>query len=213
MRETIKVLLLAADPAHADAAARLEKVVRTIEHGVRTGPAPDTLELVPHLATCAADLRDALLRHQPRIVHIAGPGDAHDALYLADEHGHPRAVETDGMGSLLGALRGSARVVVLNGCGTMRIVEALSEGIDYTVDMRCAAGEESAAVFAQAFYSALGMGCTVLTAFEFGVVRLELEGTPQAALPVRRIRRGVNLDETLVSRPAPRGRGCGGPRR
>lgn len=211
MREKIKVLFLAADPFQADAAARLEEVVRTIGHAIRTGTAPDTLELVPHLATCACDLRDALLRHHPRIVHLAGPGGVHGALSLADEHGCARPVENEALARLFGAPGGPVRVVVLNGCGTMRTVEALSERVDYTIDLRRAAGDESAAAFAQAFYSALAMGCTVLTAFELGVAQLELEGTPPAALPVRRIRRGVNLDDTLVPRAdAPGDQGAAG---
>lgn len=201
MRKKIKVLFLAADPFRTGAPLRLDEEVRAIEHAIRKGTARDTLELVPHFATRTVDLQDALLRHEPQIVHFAGHGDTPGVIYLGDEQGRPHAVSKEALRGLFGILKGSVRVVVLNGCDTLPVVESLSEVVDYAIGMSRPVSDESAIVFAQAFYSALAMGRTVLAAFELGVSQLEIEGNPEAGIPMRRIRRGVNLDATLVPPP------------
>ena len=109
--------------------------------------------------------------------------------------------EGEALRGLFGVPGDDVRIVVLSGCDPLGIIQPLSEVVDYTVAASTALGGESAAAFADAFYTALAMGRTVLAAFELGLSRLELAGNPGAAAPVRRIRRGVNLDATLMRRP------------
>jgi|GEM_PF-1824167 len=202
MRKKIKVLFLAADPFRTGTPLRLDEEVRAVEQAIRKGTARDTLELVSHFATRTRDLQDALLLHEPQIVHFAGHGAAPGVICLGDEHGRPQQVGKEALRKLFGILGGAVRVVVLNGCDTLTIIEALSEVVDYTIGMDRPVTDRSAIVFAQAFYGALAMGRTVLAAFDLGVNQLEMEGNPEATTPVRRIRRGVNLDDTLVPAPA-----------
>lgn len=199
MREKIKVLILAADPFRDGARLGLDEELRAIEQAVRRGPARDTLELVAHLGTRAGDVRDALLRHRPGIVHFTAHGGGPAAIYLADEHGRRQPVDRETLRGLLADT--PVRVVVLDGVDTLAAVEALSEVADYTIGTNSRAGDGSAIGFVDAFYGALAMGCTVLAAFELGLGQLERDGNRSAATPVRRIRRGVNLDATLVPRP------------
>lgn len=199
MREKITVLMLVADPFRDQAQLELGQELRAIEHAVRQGPAGDRLEFVAHGGTRADEVRAALLRHQPRIVHFAAQGDGPAAIYLADEHGRRQAVDREALRGLLAGT--SVRVVVLDGAETIPAVEALSEVADYTIGTNRRVSGGSGIGFADAFYSALATGCTVLAAFELGLSQLELEGNPGAVVPVRRIRRGVNLDATLLPRP------------
>ncbi len=201
MRNQIKVLFLAADPFRAEAALRLDEEVRAIEQALGRGMARDALELVSHFATRTRDLQDALLLHEPQIVHFGGHGDAPGAVYLGDEHGQPRRMDREALRGVFGILRDPVQVMVLNGCDTPFTMETLSEVVDYTIAMNSPIAHGSAISFAQTFYSALAMGQNVLTAFELGLSQLEMEGRPESAMPVRRIRRGVNLDATLVPRP------------
>lgn len=209
MHDTLKVLFLAPDPFHDGARLRLNQEVRAIGDAMRRGRACDTVELVSYFATRASDLREAVLQHQPQIVHFAAHGDASGAIYLGDENGRPRRVDREALRSLFGSLNHAVRVVVLNGCYTLETVEALSEVVDYTVGMSRPISDASAIDFAEAFYTALAMGRNVLAAFELAVSQLELEGNPEASIPVRRIRRGVNLDLPLVAPPTD---GAAGPR-
>jgi hypothetical protein len=201
MREKIKVLLLAADPFRAGARRELDEEMRAIGHALQRGPARHTVELVAHFARHVRDAQDALLRHQPQVVHFAAHGDGPAAIYLADEQGRRQAVDREALRGLLGIVREPVRIMVLDGADTLPTVQALSEVADYTIGTNRRAGGGTSSGFVDAFYGALATGCTVLAAFERGLRRLELEGNPGAAAPVRRIRRGVNLDATLVSGP------------
>lgn len=198
MHDKIKVLFLAADPFGDGARREVEDQLRAIGHAIPRGRARDRLELVAHVDTGAGGLRDALLRHAPQVVHVVGRGDVPGVLYLGDAQGRRQAMGAEG---LRGILRGSVRIVVLDGCDTLPLIEALSEVVDYTIGMNGGAGGASTLAFAQALYTALAMGRTALAAFELGITRLAMQGHPEARMPVRRIRRGVNLDDTLV--PAP----------
>lgn len=198
MREKIKVLFLAADPFRAGARRELEEEMCAVEHALRQGSAHDRVELVAHFARHLRDVQDALLRHQPQVVHFAAHGAGPAAIYLGDEQGRRQPVDREALRGLLSIVSDRVRIVVVDGADTLPSVQALSEVADYTVGTNRRAGGGSAAGFVDAFYGALAMGCTVLAAFELGLAQLELEGDPGAATPVRRIRRGVNLDGTLV---------------
>lgn len=201
MRRMIRVLFLSADPFRDGARRELDAEMRAIEHAVRQAGVRDSLDLVAHFAISTRDVQDALLRHQPQIVHFAAHGDGSAAICLGDEHGRRRAVAKEALRGLLGVVREPVRVVVVNGADTLDTVQALSEVADYTIGTNRRLGDRSAIDFAQAFYGALAMGRTVLAAFELGVSQLRIERNPDAATPVRRIRPGVNLDATLVPGP------------
>ncbi|HEV3048983.1 MAG TPA: CHAT domain-containing protein [Longimicrobium sp.] len=202
MQDKLKVLFLASDPFRDGALLRLDRELRAIGRAIRRGRARDSVELVSHFATRVSELREAVLQHQPHVVHFAAQGDAPGTICLADENGHPQPLDREALRSLFGALNHTVRVVVLNGGYTPETVEALSEVVDYSVGMNRPISDASAIHFAEAFYTALAMGRNVLAAFELAVSQLELEGNPDASIPLRRIRRGVNLDLPLVARPA-----------
>ncbi|WP_325312330.1 CHAT domain-containing protein [Longimicrobium sp.] len=202
MMDKIKVLFLASDPFRDRAPLRLDEEVRAMDHAIRKGSARDRVELVACFATRRRDLQDALLRHDPQIVHFAGHGGGTGVLYLGDEHGRPRPVGKEALAKLFGILRECIRVVFLNGCDTLPIVEALGEVVDYAIGMNRPLTDPSAVVFAQAFYGALAMGQTVQASFELAISQLELEGNVEAAIPVLRVRPGVDPAVPLVTPPA-----------
>jgi hypothetical protein len=199
MDDKIKVLFLASDPFHGGAALRLDEEVRAVQNAIRRGKARDAVVLVPHFATRTRDLREALLEHKPQIVHFAGHGNPSGGIYLGDEHGRRQAVSSEALRKLFGIIHETVKVVVLNGCDTLSTIELLSEVVDYTVGMNSVISDDAAIVFAEAFYSTLAMGESVLAAFDWAVCQLHLEGNVEAATPERRIRRGVNLDLPLVA--------------
>jgi hypothetical protein len=157
---------------------------------------------VAHLATRPRDLQDALLRHDPQIVHFAGHGDDDGVLYLGDEHGRPRPVGKEALGNLFGTLSEWIEVVIVNGCDTLPTVEVLGAVVDYAIGMNRPLGDAAAILFAEAFYGALAMGHTVQRSFALGVSRMELDGNAESATPVLRIRPGVDPALPLVARPA-----------
>lgn len=199
MQQKIKVLFLAADPFEDRAQLRLDQEVRAMDQAIRMGSAGDRLTLVPSFDTRTRDLQDALLRHRPQIVHFAGHGSAAGDIYLGDEYGRPQPVGKDALARLFGLLDGSVRAVVLNGCSTLPVVEALSQVVDFAIGMNTPVSDDSAIVFARAFYGALAMGETVPGSFAHGVSQLDLENNPEATIPMLRTRPGA-ADEALVPR-------------
>jgi hypothetical protein len=207
MQDKIRVLFLASDPFRDRAALRLDEEVRAVRHAIHRGTARDGVELIPYFAARTRDLQDALLRHNPRIVHFAGHGGDTGVIYMGDASGRPGAVGKEALAALFGILSEWVKVVILNGCDTLPIVEALSEVVDYSIGMSQPLGDDTAIVFAEAFYGALGMGKSVKDSFDLAVNQLRIEGNAAAPIPVLRIRPGVDPSLPLAGPvlPAPAG--------
>jgi hypothetical protein len=202
MRDKIKVLFLAADPFRPGERLRLDEEVRAIDRAIRRGSARDSVELVSQFATRTGDLQDALMRHDPKVVHFAGHGGPCGVIYLGDDYGRSQPVGKEALGQLFGIRRDAVRVVVLNGCETLPAAEVLSEVVDYAIGMSGRIRDDSAARFAAAFYGALAMGQTLADSFAYGVNQLELEGNPDAKLPTLRVRPGIDPHAVLVEKPS-----------
>ncbi|HEX8213248.1 MAG TPA: hypothetical protein VF584_23940 [Longimicrobium sp.] len=199
MQENVEALFLASDPFREGASLRLHTEVRGVERAIRRGRARDRVKLVPCFAPRTRDLQEALLLHDPRIVHFAGPGDGRGVIYLADAYGRRGVVEKEALAKLFGILSEWIKVVILNGYPTLPVVEALSDVVDYAIGMDQPLSDASAIVFAEAFYGALGMGKTVQASFELAASRLESEAHAASAIPVLRIRTGVDPTVPLVA--------------
>lgn len=192
MEDALRVLFLASDPFQDDAPLRLGEEVVAVEHAIGRG----RVELVPCYAPRTRDLQNALLRHDPRIVHFAGHGGP---IRLGDTHGRRGVVGTEALAKLFGILSEWITVVVVNGRDTLPVVEALGEVVDYAIGMDQPLGDASAIAFAGAFYGALETGMTVQASFDFAASRF---GRAEAATPVLRIRPGVDPSVPLLADPA-----------
>ena len=199
MRDTITVLFLASHPSSPDRTPRLEEEVCAIEHAAGGGRGRHRVRLVPRFVAGSRDLRDALLRHDPRIVHFAGHADDPCVLYLDDGQGRRRPVGKEPLAKLFGTLREWIRVVVVNGRGALPTVEALGEAVDYAIGMDRPLSDPSAVAFARAFYGALAIGRTVQAAFDVAVIQMMIEDGAEPGSARLRIRPGVDPSVPLVS--------------
>jgi hypothetical protein len=200
MRDRLKVLFLAADPFRTGARLELGEEMRAIDEAIQRGSARDSVELVSHFATRTRDLQYALLRHEPHVVHFAGHGAEQGAIYLGDENGKPRAVGKEALGRLFGILDGEVRTVVLNGCHTLPVADELRQVVDFAIGTKRRISDGAAIGFAAAFYTALAFGRGVRQAFDLAVNQLQVDGSPEADIPVLRVRDGA-ADTPL--RPVP----------
>lgn len=202
MEDRLRVLFLASDPFRDQARVRLDEEVRAVEHALRKSRVGGRVQLAACFAPRTRDLRDALLRHDAQVVHLAGHAGDSGILYMGDARGRPRPVGREALAILFGILREWIRVVIVNGGDTRPTVEALGEVVDYALGMDRPLGDPSAVVFAEAFYGALAVGGTVQESFELGVRRLKIEGGAGSVVPVLRIRPGVDPAVPLVTPPA-----------
>lgn len=195
MRDAITALFLASASSRDRAPRRLEEEVRAVGHAARGGRAWDRVRLVPCCVGRTRDLQDALLRHDPQIVHLAGPGDDPCVLCLGDGQGRVRRVGVEPLATLFGMLREWIRVVILNGCDTLPAVDALGQVVDYAIGIDRPLSDPAAIAFAQVFYGALAMGCNVQASFSLAANRLRMEG----GSAVLRVHPGVDPSVPLLS--------------
>jgi hypothetical protein len=90
----------------------------------------------------------------------------------------------------------------LNACSTLTAEDTSANIVDVMIGMNDEISDDSAILFAAGFYGALAaVGpmkvAKVANAFAHGVLRLKLEGSPYAMVPVLRIRPGVDPEMLL----------------
>jgi hypothetical protein len=200
-RTKMKILFLAANPVDVVSRLRIDKEFREIRRKIHLGTHGNQLEIVLELAVRANDLPEALLRHQPDIVHFSGHGSEIGEIFLEDEAGNRKAVSIEALSDLFRILKGNIRMVVLNACYALEQAKALSETIDFTIGMNDAIDDRAAITFSSQFYQSLAFGRSVKEAFELAVNQLRLEGFDDASVPELQVREGVSASLSRIVKP------------
>ena len=196
----VKVLFLAANPISPKPLA-LDEEIRAITQKIRAAEHRDLIEVIQAHAVRADDLQDALLQHQPQIVHFSGHGTSANELVLLDNSGQPKPLSQAALVSLFKALKDNIQVVVLNACYSAPQAEAITAHIPCAIGMSDAIRDDAAGTFASSFYRALAYGRSVQTAFDLGVQAIEGEGIPQEHIPHLRTQQGVEAADLVVVNP------------
>ncbi|MFG6103678.1 AAA-like domain-containing protein [Leptothoe sp. EHU-05/26/07-4] len=193
------ILILTANPSDTSR-LRLDEEVREIQAGLNLSAERDSFNVVSQWATRPDDLRRALLKYQPQIVHFSGHGAGAAGLLLENDTGETKPVSSIALSRLF-RLFTSVECVLLNACYSQHQAEAVVEHVDYVVGMTNAMGDRAAIEFAVGFYDALGYGHPVPFAYEVGLSAIALEGIDEVATPILKIRKG--LTEKLDKSPEP----------
>lgn len=197
MAETIKILFLASSPTDAGR-LRLDEEYHDIDRMLRVGKERDSFQLVSQFAVRPGELQEALLRHEPHVVHFAGHGTDAEEIVLTGESGESQPVSKDALANLLGILKDNVRIVVLNSCYSKPQAEAISRTIDYTVGTNDVVGDRAAVSFAAAFYRALSFGRSVHDAVELGKNNIEMLRQSGSDAPELLTREGVDPTEPFL---------------
>jgi hypothetical protein len=197
----VKILYLAANPVDVVTRLRIDIEIREINQRILRGPLRDQLELVQELAVRPGDLTEALLRHQPDIVHFSGHASPSGGIILEDEDGNRKLVDSNALCDLFGILRGNIRVVVLNACYAQGQAKALTQTIDFAIGMKEAIDDGAAINFAAHFYQSLAFGRSVEESFNLAVTQLRLEGLDAQNAPVLMVREGVDGSQAQIIKP------------
>jgi hypothetical protein len=194
----IRILFLAANPVDTPA-LRLDEEIRAIDVALREAEFRDRFEIRQEWATRIGDLQEALLRHDPDIVHFSGHGTEASEIVLTSATGAGEPVPREALGRLFAVLADHIRCVVLNACYSERQAKAIAEHIDCVVGMTQAVGDDAAIEFATGFYRALAYGRSVQTAFDLGANLIALHGLPDEATPHLVATKGNAAEVTFVS--------------
>ena len=197
----MKILFLAANPVDVVTQLRIDREIREIRRKIRLGTLRDHLEIVAEWAVRAGDLQEALLRHQPDIVHFSGHCSQTSGIMLEDEAGNRKVVNRKALRDLFSILKDNIRMVVLNACYARDQARALATTIDFTIGMNSGMEDKAAIVFSSHFYQSLAFGRSVKESFDLAVNQLELEGIDVAHVPELLVRDGANAARTRIVMP------------
>ena len=175
-----KILILSANPKDTSK-LRLDEEVQEIEAGLERCKYREEFKIVSKWAVRPDTLRQALLDHEPVIVHFCGHGAGVDGLALENKSGDMQLVSTSSLGGLFKLFEGKIKCVVLNACYSEAQSGAIHEHVDCVVGMNQAIGDKAAIQFAKGFYDALGAGRSYDDAFAFGCNAINLEEIPEAS--------------------------------
>lgn len=99
------------------------------------------------------------------------------------------------------ASAGNIRLSFFNTCYSRSQAEAVVQHVEAAIGMNTAIGDEAARLFASQFYSAIGFGHSVQTAFDQAKAALMLEGVSEENTPELFVADGVDPKELFIVRP------------
>lgn len=178
----VRILFLTANPKDTDP-LRLDQEYREIDQAILQAEYRDKFDLRQQWAVRIEDIQGHLLRYKPNIVHFSGHGTTKSEILLEDNLGNSHPVKPDALSRLFSVLKGEIRGVVLSACYSERQAQAIKEHVDFVIGMSKAIGDQSAIVFARAFYQAIAYGKDVRTAFNLGCIQIDLESLSDEDIP------------------------------
>lgn len=197
----ITVLFLAANPIDQQQ-LRLDEEVRAIDEMIRKSRFRDVVKLESRWALRPLDLLQAINECQPTAVHFSGHGSHREELVLQDDAGNTKLISKDAIVQTMAAASGDIQLVFFNTCYSRGQAEAVTAYVPAAIGMDTSIGDKAARVFAAQFYSSIGFGLSVETAFEQAKAALLLEGIPEELTPEIFVTEGLAADAlVLVERP------------
>lgn len=181
-RKEVKILFFSANAISGKGLA-VDEEHRAIEQSLATSRHRDDFVVIAKLAAREGDLQQALLQHQPDIVHFACHGNVEaDLVLLGGERG-AAAVSPASLTAMVKALDGKLALVVFNACWSREQAEAIRENVGLAIGMREPIGDGDAIKFASAFYNALGHARSVRNAFDWGVAAIKPKPASRRDVP------------------------------
>jgi hypothetical protein len=194
----IRILFLAANPTGSKH-LRLDKEVQAIEERLQRSKHGAKFTIAQAWAVRVTDFQNAILRHDPHIIHFSGHGSEDGDIILENQKGRCHPVSKQALEGLFKALKGSLCGVVLNACFSAAKAKSIVKYVDFVIGMSDTIGDEAAATFAASFYQALGYGQSVQTAFDLGCNQIHLENLADQDLPKLMTKKGRDPKKIVLT--------------
>ena len=176
--QPIKILFLSSNPVDTER-LRIDQEIRSIRESLRQAKYRDKFDVQQERAVRAKDLQKYFLQHRPDIVHFSGHGSATLGIVLEDDYGGKHTVPPEVLGKLFQVQGAGVRCVVLNACYTLNQATIIAKHVDCVIGMTQAIADESATLFATAFYQSLAYAKDIKFAFESGILEIALNHLPR----------------------------------
>ena len=125
--------MLAADPLNTTP-LRLDEEQREIDQRPAALRYRDLFDMQAVFAVRIEDMRRAMLRYEPEIVHFSGHGQDGN-IYLEDKNGNARAIASDALGDFF-SIFPSVQCVLLNACYSEELAAAITQTVPYVIGMQ-----------------------------------------------------------------------------
>lgn len=198
--KVIQVLFLAANPLD-ETELRLDEEARAIHEMIRKSANPDSVKLESRWAVRPLDALQAINEVEPTIVHFSGHGSDQDEIVFQNEQGNSKVVSLTAIVQMMKASSDRIRLVFFNACYSQAQAEAVVDYVEAAIGMNDSIGDDAARVFSSQFYSAIGFGKSVQTAFEQGKAALMLENIPEDDIPELFVADGVDANQMFIIQP------------
>ena len=179
----VKILFISAAPIDAPHLF-LGQELRDIQERLNL-PNYEGQFILSHLSAARlTDVRRALLKFSPDIVHFSGHGLNTGELCFENDTGRMERVDPEILATLFKLVSERVNCVLLNACYTRILAEAIGKHISHVIGMNQSIGDEAAILFSTGFYEAIGEGCSIEQAFEFGLFGIQSKKIPEDQVPV-----------------------------
>jgi hypothetical protein len=178
-----RILVLTANPQNTDQ-LRLDEEVRDIENALLQSQYRDRFMIKSEWAVQQRDIRRAILRVKPHIVHFSGHGAESGGLMVEDVLHQAQQITPSALAQLFELVSEHVECVLLNACYSEAQAEAIAQHIDVVIGMNRAIGDRAAIEFSVGFYDALGSGYSAKDAYKFGCNAIELANLQEYLVPV-----------------------------
>jgi uncharacterized protein YjbI with pentapeptide repeats len=191
-----KILILTANP-RGTSELRLGKEFQCIQDGLRQCQYRDRFTIDSEWAVQPRKIRQAILYHQPQIVHFSGHGSADGGLAFENETGQVQFVQPEALAGLFRLFSSHVQCVLLNACYSEIQANAIVENIDFVIGMDSPIGDRAAIEFSTGFYDALGAGKSVETAYRFGCNSIQMAGIPESLTPQLKRKNNISQENDI----------------
>ncbi|GAB2613354.1 hypothetical protein Aab01nite_69480 [Paractinoplanes abujensis] len=165
------ILYLAANPRDLPP-LRSDDEMRRVKERLQLARHRDRYRIEPALAVRFDDISQALVDHEPAVVHFSGHGDRDGNLHIEDNNGRSTEVTPEGLAALFSLHSKTLRCVILNACYSERLARNLVPHVGHVVGMRSRILDTAAVEFSVGFYLSLFAGSPVPDAFARGCAHL-----------------------------------------
>ena len=199
--EEITVLFFATNPIGTDR-LRLDQEARDIQEKIRMSEHRDSISFVTRWGVRPADILQAINEVNPDVVHFSGHGTDTGDLLLENTDGSPKFVPKEAMAQIITAASDRIHLLFFNACFSQAQAKTVVQNIDAAIGMTTSIGDEAACIFAAQFYSSLGFGLSVQSAFSQAKSLLLVEEPDEYDTPELFVKAGIDANDLIIVKPA-----------
>lgn len=198
----MKILILASNPRKD---LNLDREIRDLKEVIQKSHNYRQFDVEDALAVRVGELQDLLFKYEPQIVHFCGHGGGEPGLVFEGNNGGEQWVRTDALRDLFRLFSDRVGCVLLNACYSEEQANEIVRHIDYVIGMNQEIRDDAAIAFSKGFYRALGYGCGIEEAYEFGcnAIQLEISGSSVVRSVAADPSRKVSIVDTVTSTAIP----------